>query len=60
MKTNSLMAGISPLSLANLLDDPMFQLGKAWRYSVDFIKPVADPACAPRSYAGPPATIGAS
>jgi predicted O-linked N-acetylglucosamine transferase (SPINDLY family) len=54
VKANSLMAGISPLSLANLLDDPMFQLGKAWKYSVDFIKPVANPRALPVHTPGRP------
>jgi predicted O-linked N-acetylglucosamine transferase (SPINDLY family) len=47
VKANALMAAISPLSLANLLDDPMFQLAKAWKYSVEFIKPVANPRALP-------------
>jgi predicted O-linked N-acetylglucosamine transferase (SPINDLY family) len=47
VKASTLMAAISPLSLANLLDDPMFQLAKAWKYSVDFIKPVTNPRALP-------------
>ena len=47
VQPKSLMAGISPLSLANLIDDPMFQLARAWRYSLDFIKPVQNPRAMP-------------
>jgi predicted O-linked N-acetylglucosamine transferase (SPINDLY family) len=47
VKASALMAAVSPLSLANLLDDPMFQLAKAWKYSVEFIKPVANPRALP-------------
>jgi predicted O-linked N-acetylglucosamine transferase (SPINDLY family) len=39
----TLLTGISSLSLANLADDPMFQLAKAWHYgknSVGMHKPV--------------------
>jgi len=32
-KKKKLIAGISPLSLANLADDPMFQLANAFRYN---------------------------
>lgn len=32
-----LVSGIAPLSLANLADDPMFQLAKAYRYNQKFI-----------------------
>ena len=39
----TLMAGISPLSLANLIDDPMFQLARAWQHNRETIKPVASP-----------------
>jgi predicted O-linked N-acetylglucosamine transferase (SPINDLY family) len=31
--SKSLLAGIAPLSLANLLDDPMFQLARAYKYN---------------------------
>jgi predicted O-linked N-acetylglucosamine transferase (SPINDLY family) len=58
VKANSLMAAISPLSLANLLDDPMFQLAKAWKYSVDFIKPVANPRVLPVHTPGRPRRSG--
>ncbi|MGD1037340.1 MAG: glycosyl transferase [Roseiarcus sp.] len=44
---SALMAGISPLSLANLLDDPMFQLARAWKYNREFIKPVQNPRSLP-------------
>ena len=44
---SALMAGISPLSLANLLDDPMFQLARAWKYSREFIKPPSNPRSLP-------------
>jgi predicted O-linked N-acetylglucosamine transferase (SPINDLY family) len=33
----SLLAGISSLSLANLTDDPIFQLSRAWRYIRDTV-----------------------
>jgi predicted O-linked N-acetylglucosamine transferase (SPINDLY family) len=33
----TLMAGISPLSLANLADDPMFLLARAWHYNKNAI-----------------------
>lgn len=39
----ALLAGISPLSLANLLDEPMFQLARASKYNKDSIQP-ASPA----------------
>jgi predicted O-linked N-acetylglucosamine transferase (SPINDLY family) len=38
-----LIAEISPLSLCNLVDDPMFQLGRAWRYNKQSIKLGASP-----------------
>ena len=41
------MAGVSPLSLANLIDDPMFQLARAWKYNRETIKPVANPRLIP-------------
>jgi predicted O-linked N-acetylglucosamine transferase (SPINDLY family) len=37
VEAKTLMAGISPLSLANLADDPMFQLARACRYAKDTI-----------------------
>ena len=43
----TLMAGVSPLSLANLVDDPMFQLARAWKYNRETIKPVANPRLIP-------------
>lgn len=43
----ALMAGISPLSLANLVDDPMFQLARAWKYNKETIKPPANPRLLP-------------
>ena len=36
-EAKTLLAGISPLSLANLSDDPMFQLARAYRYAKDSI-----------------------
>ncbi len=40
----ALLAGISPLSLANLLDDPLFQLARAYKYNRELVKwPVAAP-----------------
>ncbi len=33
-----LMAGISPLSLANLIDDPVFQLARAYKYNRELVK----------------------
>ncbi|MBS0244207.1 MAG: glycosyl transferase, partial [Proteobacteria bacterium] len=33
----ALWRGISPLSLANLLDDPMLQLARSYRYAIDTI-----------------------
>ncbi|MGO4871923.1 MAG: glycosyl transferase [Roseiarcus sp.] len=44
---SALMAGISPLSLASLLDDPMFQLARAWKYNREFIKPPSNPRSLP-------------
>ena len=41
-----LMSGISPLSLANLIDDPVFQLARACKYSREMVK--APPATARR------------
>ena len=43
VKTKSLMAGISPLSLASLSNDPLYQLGRAHIYSRGFIGRVPDP-----------------
>jgi predicted O-linked N-acetylglucosamine transferase (SPINDLY family) len=43
----TLMAGVSPLSLANLIDDPIFQLARAWKYNRETIKPVANPRLIP-------------
>ena len=37
VEAKALMAGISPLSLANLADDPMFQLARAYRYAKEAI-----------------------
>ena len=37
VEAKALMRHISPLSLANLADDPMFQLGRAYRYAKDTI-----------------------
>jgi predicted O-linked N-acetylglucosamine transferase (SPINDLY family) len=37
MKRRALLAGISPLSLANFSDDPMFQLATAYRYNKTLI-----------------------
>lgn len=37
VEAKALMRQISPLSLANLADDPMFQLAKAYRYAKDTI-----------------------
>ena len=37
VEAKALMAGISPLSLANLADDPMFQLARACRYAKEAI-----------------------
>jgi predicted O-linked N-acetylglucosamine transferase (SPINDLY family) len=37
MKRRNLLAGISSLSLANFLDDPMFQFAKAYHYNRHFI-----------------------
>jgi predicted O-linked N-acetylglucosamine transferase (SPINDLY family) len=44
---SALMAGISPLSLANLVDDPMFQLARAWKYERECIKKPANPRSFP-------------
>lgn len=35
--TKSLLAAIAPLSLANLIDDPMFQLARAYKYNKDLV-----------------------
>ena len=35
-----LFANISPLSLAALIDEPVFQLGRAWSYNKDLVRPV--------------------
>jgi predicted O-linked N-acetylglucosamine transferase (SPINDLY family) len=54
IKRRDMIAGISPLSLANLSDDPMFQLATAYRYNktligvVDRPLPTA-PAASPRT-----------
>ena len=45
-----LMAGISPLSLANHSDDPMFQLARANRYSREL---VGAPKSRPREFSAP-------
>ena len=37
VEAKSLLRHISPLSLANLVDDPMFQLARAWQYARDTI-----------------------
>ena len=37
VEAKALIRHISPLSLANLADDPMFQLGRAYRYARDTI-----------------------
>ena len=37
VEAKTLMSHISPLSLANLADDPMFQLARAYRYAKDTI-----------------------
>jgi predicted O-linked N-acetylglucosamine transferase (SPINDLY family) len=50
VKRSELLTGISTLSLANLADDPMFQLAKGWHYAKQVIgrsKPM--PAAAGRS-----------
>ncbi len=49
----TLMAGISPLSLANLLDDPVFQIARACKYSREMIRA---PEIAPRRWPTPAAT----
>ena len=46
-KPETLMAAISPLSLANLVDDSMFELARSFKYHKEFIKPVADPRALP-------------
>ena len=43
----SLVAGISPLSLANYVDDPLFLLSRGWKYNKEFIKPLANPRSIP-------------
>lgn len=40
VKEDALMASISPLSLANLIDDPMHQLAQARRYHDDLVAPL--------------------
>ena len=52
VEAKALMRHISPLSLANLADDPMFQLARAYRYAKDTI---GMPACRrrPRDGASP-------
>ncbi len=42
-QSETVMAGISPLSLASFLDDPIFQLSRAWKYNREFVKPPANP-----------------
>jgi predicted O-linked N-acetylglucosamine transferase (SPINDLY family) len=42
VKTESLMAGISPLSLSCLSNDPLYQLGRAHTYSLGFVGRVPD------------------
>jgi predicted O-linked N-acetylglucosamine transferase (SPINDLY family) len=37
VRSEALMAGISPLSLANLSDDPLFQLSRAWAYNKELV-----------------------
>src|SRR3954464_15747797 len=52
VKRKDLLNGISTLSLANLADDPMFQLAKAYRYarqSIGMPKAVPAPAAGGRS-----------
>jgi predicted O-linked N-acetylglucosamine transferase (SPINDLY family) len=44
VQASQLIAEISPLSLCNLVDDPMFQLGRAWRYNKQSIKAPAGAA----------------
>jgi predicted O-linked N-acetylglucosamine transferase (SPINDLY family) len=47
VQRKDLLNGISTLSLANLTDDPMFQLAKAWHYarqSIGVPKPVTTSA----------------
>jgi predicted O-linked N-acetylglucosamine transferase (SPINDLY family) len=39
VKADALMARISPLSLANLYDDPLFQLARAWSYNKELVGP---------------------
>jgi predicted O-linked N-acetylglucosamine transferase (SPINDLY family) len=39
----TLMAGISPLSLANISDDPIFQLSRAWAYRRDLVGRIREP-----------------
>lgn len=48
-QSKTVVAGISPLSLANYLDDPMFQLAKAWKYNKDFITPANPRSIQPHS-----------
>jgi predicted O-linked N-acetylglucosamine transferase (SPINDLY family) len=50
-----LVAGISPLSLANLIDDPLFQLARAYKYSRELVK---EPQASGRHWT-PPAVTGA-
>jgi predicted O-linked N-acetylglucosamine transferase (SPINDLY family) len=40
VRTEALMAGISPLSLANLADDPLFQLSRASVYNRELVGPL--------------------
>ncbi|MGD0721835.1 MAG: glycosyl transferase [Roseiarcus sp.] len=47
VETRTLMAAISPLSLATLLDEPMFQLAQGWKYNRDGIKPPGNPRSLP-------------
>jgi predicted O-linked N-acetylglucosamine transferase (SPINDLY family) len=42
-QSGTIVSGISPLSLANYADEPIFQLSRAWKYNKDCIKPPANP-----------------
>jgi predicted O-linked N-acetylglucosamine transferase (SPINDLY family) len=53
VKRKDLLNGISTLSLANLADDPMFQLAKAYNYARRTIG-APKPVCAPHTAAGRP------
>ena len=43
VKTEALMAGVSPLSIANLSNDPLFQLARAATYYAELIGPRPSP-----------------